>query len=249
MQIGEYCPFAKTNWDGQHQAHCVSKIVSQTKGCCGIVDLITLVCEFMFGSQMIAQFWTKILSEHNLGWIKLKTLVKHRFGSIAFPIDDLLKYYSLINEFVMQYEKIHKVIETFKIEWSSYCKQLDHFKRVQKQPLQKLSASKPETEAQRLLNNREPTPPTKSAFVIIYEYIRNEAAPFVAAIIGDYIDALRIYGQKLAPKNFIFCTTIVFLEEVEATLDFISLQTFEQPYSTRSRLVASKVSFSRVLSL
>ena len=130
-----------------------------------------MLVEFIFGSQIIAQFWNKVLTLHNMDWTVIRGNVKHRFCSIVFPIDDMLKYYYLIYEFVMEYEKVHGIVESYKRKRAWYTNQFRIFKQQhQTRRSQKHSATKPviqssvAQEATRLLCTTAPQEPAKPVF-------------------------------------------------------------------------------------
>ena len=208
--------------------------------------MISIILDFIFGSQIVSQFWNKILAVHDMDWTILKSHVKHRFGSMVFPIDDMLKYFFLIYEFVMEYEKEHGIVDAFKCKWLWYSQQLKTFKQQQTSRPQKHSATQPAEEVARLLCTKEPQPPQKPPFVQMYEYVKNESTPFLKAIVGDYIDLMRLMGQQMAHKNKIYCTEVLFVEDAECKLDCYSMQNLQNPHSPRFKL---KVAQMKIISV
>ena len=107
---------------------------------------VNLLLEFIFSS---------LIRSHDLEWVSLKSNVKHRFGSILFPIDDLLKWWPIIDEFVTEIEKETREHATYECKLSTFNKQREPWKK-QKQivELQKDSAQQPFLEAKRLLQGK-----------------------------------------------------------------------------------------------
>lgn len=144
-QIGKFAPYARTNWDGQHKSECASKRIAQIRAYIKVADGIALATEVIFGSQIMMQIYNKVLTEHNEKWKVIRKNVKHRFGSIVGPIDDLLNSFHLIHELLVRYDHCNRVISTFKSKQSAYVKALHIFRTSQQQKSQppKLSATKP----------------------------------------------------------------------------------------------------------
>ena len=249
-QIGQYGPYTKVHWDGQHKGNRAAERVTKTGAHKKVVSVISLCREAIFNSQIMRQIWNKILTEHNEKWREIRQNVKHRFGSIVGPIDDALLNWVLIHEFLNAYDAEHRVIDTYKQKQSSYVKQVHIFRTSQqrKQP-QKHSGAKPTVpsqEATRLLCSKEPQPPIKPDFVTLYEHIHDETAQFACAIIGDFVDEVNRFGQAIASDNKIYCTELLFVEQCELKLESIGKQTIENPSSARFQRVTSRMKIIRV---
>ena len=202
----------------------------------------------MFGSQIIMQAWNKILVSHDLSMTIIRSNVRHRFGSIIFPINDTISNFRLIFEFFIEYENTHKIFATYKSKRDSYIKQLDHYQKQTSQPL-KHSAAKPTPaqEALRLLSKTKPQPPIKPIFATLYENIAlNESTPFKLAVVGDFVDVIRSFGQQLACDDKIYCSELIFVEQVETELDAYGVQSMKETYSPRLKSIVSKMKMLRV---
>ena len=75
-------------------------------------DVTNVILNWIFGSPIMCQLWNKICTLHNLQWTTLQSYAKQRFASIVFRIDDILKYFHLTSQLVMECEKL-KIILTF----------------------------------------------------------------------------------------------------------------------------------------
>ena len=150
-QIQNYSSYCRVNRDGHHKTNNISNRISETAAYKQIEEFIALLYDFIFGSLIRSQQWNKILFAHDLPWVRLRSRVKHRFGSIVFPIDDILKYIQIIHEFLMKYESENREYDTFRCTMVSFEKQREQYKQQTSQQPQKHSVSKPSVEAQRLL--------------------------------------------------------------------------------------------------
>ena len=213
-----------------------------------IDELLAAVIEFTFGSQIIMQAWNKILVAHDVSWKVLRSNVRHRFGSIIFPITDIISHFRLIYEFVAEYETCNRVYATFKSKQASYVKQVQQLKHQTSRPSkQSVSKPTPAKEVERLLAKNKPQPPIKPIFATIYEnIILNESTPFKLAVVGDFVDIMRTFGQSMASDDKIYCSELVFVEEAETDLDAYSVQTIKQPFSPRLKSIVRKMKMFRV---